>query len=145
MTYKPCKDAHRIGRAGEHICAAVLETLGVRCALTPLPGFDLIAYVDGDPLRVQVKTASAPHRSRYGETRRYGFLASKGGKKERLTEQDCDIIAFVALDRRRCRFKRINEVTSIKVNVREDHFDETNVESVTWKTSLEAPKGNEKS
>ena len=81
------------GAIGEYICALRLLKMGVQCRIVNMGTSDIIAELDGRIYRIQVKSSQLKPRH---ETNRsssgYQFITSKGGKKTRLSEDDCDIV-----------------------------------------------------
>lgn len=96
--------ALEIGKAGEHLVCADLILQGYRAFLSDqgLP-YDVLVD-DGRKLhRVQVKSSLAPKNvNSKGRNERiaYSWSVRRRGKDgaSRLTNDDCDIVAFVALD-----------------------------------------------
>lgn len=69
-------------------------------------GMDILASRSTDFLRVQVKSSNSYQSDKSG----YQWQTNKGGNKERLTLDDCDIVALVALDIRRIFFLHVSEL-----------------------------------
>ena len=102
--------ALEIGKAGEHLVCADLLLKGYRAYLSDqgLP-YDVIVDTDGRLIRLQVKsTLSTRNVNAQGRIPRiaYNFNARRRGKngQSRLDINDCDVIAFVALDIRQIAY-----------------------------------------
>ena len=81
-------------------------------------GHDIIMYVDGLPIRVEVKTTQ--RAVRYNQ---YAFIIARGSRvKRKLTEADADIVAFVAMDIKAVTFKPIRQLHSVRVRIKADKF-----------------------
>lgn len=127
-----------IGRAGEFIVCAVLSEMGVFVHHVPSAGYDLIAEIDGELVRIQVKSRT------YANCKSaYGFNASKELNKARnaglkrqgrpLDKRDCDILACVAMDRRKVIFLPVSAIGSVRnVSVAISEFEIPNIELVSW-------------
>lgn len=96
--------ALEIGKAAEHLVCADVILSGHRCFLSDqgLP-YDLVADVDSRLLRIQVKsTCFAKNVNSRGRNERiaYSWSVRRRGRKgqSRLTDDQCDIVALVALD-----------------------------------------------
>ena len=112
--------AVRKGRVGELIVQASIEHMGghVAASIGGTPGFDLIAYVDQNWHRVEVKSRS------YADKRNsYQFMTSKGLQGRRMISQtDCDIIALCALDLRLCQYFKVKDVPVLRRRVAKSQF-----------------------
>lgn len=125
------------GAIGEYICALRLLKMGVQCRIVNMGTSDIIAELDGRIYRIQVKSSQL--KPRY-ETERsssgYQFITSKGGKKTRLTEDDCDIVAMVALDLENIWFSPIHKAAKqISKRIHPSKFCEDTIEK-TWKDTI---------
>ncbi len=87
-----------IGRSGEHLTAAILESLGWSVAMAPIDHIDMIAMRDGHMIRVQVKSTAKPQRGIYRVTMKSSAAKSFEG---RVPRQHVDIVACAILDIRR--------------------------------------------
>lgn len=108
--------ALEIGKAAEHLVCADLILQGYRCFLTDqgLP-YDVVVDVEGVLIRVQVKATVGPRNvmsSARKERRRYSFnIRSRGkGGSRRLSNDECDLAALVALDLKLIAYMRIEDV-----------------------------------
>lgn len=121
-----------LGKAAEHLVCADLILQGYRCYLSDqgLP-YDVIIDVGAKErgfqfLRLQVKAACFP-RGTGAHLRKnaicYSFGVRHIGKKHRsrLTDSDCDIVAFVALDISAIAYLPIGEVGQTCQLMRPDH------------------------
>lgn len=99
------ENALEMGKAAEHLVCADLILSGYRAFLSDqgLP-YDLVLDLDGHLIRVQVKSSGRRKNvnalSKGRPRHAYVFHARRRGKNgaKRLTNADCDILAFVALD-----------------------------------------------
>jgi hypothetical protein len=96
------KDTASVGRIGEHIASAAIESLGWRVTLAPTDAIDLIAMRDGRIMRVQVKASNLCAGA--GRTPRLQFLLLPPSHAE--LPKCIDIFAYVDLQQRRARFAR---------------------------------------
>jgi len=111
------KNALDVGKAAEHLVCAELLLLGYRAFLSDqgLP-YDVLVDFEGSFIKVQVKSSlSSKNINSCGKAPRigYSFCARRRGKNgngERLSPDDCDIIAFVALDIRAIAYLPIFDV-----------------------------------
>ena len=131
------RHALRVGRIGEYLTAAELEALSVKCDIVSQVGFDILAWHDNGPIRVQVKSTLRPGmvcKSR--KTPTYNFCCSYSGKNAMLTDKQTDIIALCAIDIKRIRFIHVSEVSGKNHRLRVDMFDEELLEKETWGQSV---------
>lgn len=98
------KDALTLGRAAEHVVVADLLLSGYQAFLTEqgMP-YDVVLDHDGKLVRVQVKATQSPidvNWGRHAERIAYSWnVRSRGrNRKQRLGNEDCDLVALVALD-----------------------------------------------
>ena len=109
-------NALEIGKAAEHLVCASIILSGHRCYLTDqgLP-YDVIVDRDGFLIRVQVKATCFPkNMNMRGRAERIGYTfhvrrRGKNGSK-RLNNDECDIVALVALDIQTIAYLPIGEV-----------------------------------
>jgi hypothetical protein len=78
---------------------------GWAVAIINADGHDMVAIKDGVTLRVQSKATQRPCKST-----QYQWSCSMGKPKRPLTKADTDLVAFVALDVRRCMFVPVEEI-----------------------------------
>ena len=109
-----------VGNAGEHLVASYLSGWGYEAHVINAEGLDILVPRPDTPpylLRIQVKTNSKPYRCNFKgkEYWRWRFIAKKctGGVGIALTRRDADIIACVALAKRRIYFDVVGEWTSM--------------------------------
>lgn len=127
----------RIGRIGEYLAAASLESLSVKCDIVSQEGFDILAYTNGIIIRVQVKSTICPRLSnKKDKSERYSFLCAKTTRKIKLTEEDCDIIALVAVDVKKILYIPVTRLTGANYRLRPEVFESRNLESESWDESL---------
>ena len=107
----------RIGLQGELIASSLLLSYGIDNDLVSKDGYDIIAWINAKPFRVQVKATLKPHIEA-GETKyRYNWNLGFGKAKKPYTSKECDIIVLVALDRRLCHFMLPNNNKSKKMYI----------------------------
>lgn len=109
------RGAVQIGKVGELLAQAIFESFGYKTALVNHEGFDLIVLDDdSNSYRVEVKAAS----NQDGKSRRYNFMTSRGSREKRIiTDDDADIICYVALDTRRIVVRCVRTITKKKTKV----------------------------
>lgn len=128
--------ARNIGTAGEHLACSVLHSFGWTAALVDADGFDLIAILDTEILRVQVKT-TLKRIDGYG----YQWQTNKGGGKASLTLDDCDIVVCVALDLRKLVFFHVTDLANQRTRrVGKTKMVVPELESTSWETALTAAR-----
>lgn len=98
--------AKHIGAAGEHLTCSVLFTFGWSPAIIDAEGMDIVAVRNQETVRVQAKS-TLKNLDGYS----YQWQVSKGYPKRSLTNEDCDIVACVALDLRKIVFFPICVIT----------------------------------
>ena len=98
------------GGIGEHICALRLLKMHVPCSIINLGTSDIVAEYERRMWRIQVKSSVGKRHSRERVDVGYQFMTSKGGKKTPLTEDDCDIVAMVAIDLERVWFVPVHKL-----------------------------------
>ena len=131
------RHALRVGRIGEYLTAAELEALSVKCDIVSQAGFDILAWHDNKPIRVQVKSTLRPTLCcKTRKTPTYNFSCSHSGKNVMLTDKQTDIIAFCAIDIKRVRFVHVSEISGKNHRLRIDMFDEELLEKQTWGQSV---------
>ena len=100
------------------MAAAAIEAAGYACNIVNQMGHDIIMYVDGLPVRVEVKTCQ-----RVNKYHQYEYTVSRGSrKKKRLTEAEADILALVAMDAKSVTFKPVRQIHSVKLRIKADKF-----------------------
>jgi len=115
-------NAVQIGKIGEHIACAIIEQIGYRANIVNQTGFDLVFFDDNNlSWRVEVKSCSTRERTQP----RWMFMTSKGsGAKKLLSEDDCDIVALVAIDERRVCFRHVRQLKNKRTRLYQKDFDE---------------------
>lgn len=110
--------ALQVGRAAEHLVVADLLLAGYEACLSEagMP-YDVIADVHGRLLRVQVKATAAPRNvNSQGRKPRLSYSwsvrAHGKGRRQRMTDAACDLVALVALDIRAVAYLPIARVGS---------------------------------
>lgn len=115
-------NAVQIGKIGEHIACAIIEQIGYRANIVNQTGFDLVFFDDNNlSWRVEVKSCSTKEKTQP----RWMFMTSKGsGAKKLLSEDDCDIVALVAIDERRVCFRHVRQLKNKRTRLYQKDFDE---------------------
>ena len=129
--------AFEAGKLGEYICAVRLMKLGVSCEIVNLDTVDIVAYVDQQMLRIQVKSSLLKNQ---GQSRSLGyqFATSYSGKKKPLTKAHCDIIALVATDFERVLFKPVECLKGqLTKRILPRKFDRDDLEYKSWHYCLD--------
>ena len=123
------------GKIGELICMVRLMKLGVTCELVHMGTTDIIAQTADGLIRVQVK-ASQFKRNKNGSG--YHFSLAYGGKKRPLTDENCDVVALVALDQERVIFKRVGCLKGqLTKRFLPQKFDRDDLEARSWEKCIE--------
>jgi len=126
------------GKLGEYICATSLLRMGLSATLINLDTIDLIVNKDRKLIRVQVKSSRHKLKDKNSNFRGYQFQTTYSGAKLPLTEDHCDVIAFVATDIEKVIFKPIKMFNNITKRFAKQHFLKKDVEKVTWDETMEA-------
>tara|TARA_Y100001973_G_C5191418_1_gene331247 strand:- start:433 stop:825 length:393 start_codon:yes stop_codon:yes gene_type:complete len=118
----------RIGRRGDLLAAAILEGFGADVSIVNRQGCDLLARYNEQWIRVEVKATQRMQRER----RCYTWKTSRGNnKKHYLTNNDCDVVALVALDARKAVFRNVNDIHTVTTHLFEQKFLEID-ERESW-------------
>jgi len=97
-------------------------------------GMDILASRARDFLRVQVKSSNSYKSDKSG----YQWQTNKGGSKQRLTLDDCDIVALVALDIRRIFFLHISELLGNRTKrITREKMLLPDIEKDSWEAALD--------
>jgi len=123
--------ALQTGDIGEYICAICLLEMGVDCKIINVDATDILATIDDNFVRVQVK--GSYHHSRNdvkNGTPFYHFSTALGLKKEPITSKHCDIIALVALDIKRIIFTL--PILKTSTRRRRKDYKSSTIEKDTW-------------
>ena len=92
---------------------------------------DILAIHHNRYIRVQVKSRDTPYRNRYD------FFIAKGGKKERMTIEDCDILALVGLPHRQVYFLHMDDMgTGKHKKILCSKFADEELARSTWNRAL---------
>ena len=124
------------GDIGEHICAICLLEMDVSCKIVNIGATDILATVGDKLIRIQVKGSHYKFRNdvKSGGTPFYRFSTALGKTKKRLTKEDCDVIALVALDIKKVIFSL--PVLTANTKRSKNTFLFPNVEKDTWNKCL---------
>jgi len=117
-------EAKMIGTAGEYIAMADALEQFISCQHIHGEPFDLLLFVDGKFIKVQVKTEKKPLNNRG-----YSFRPLKGsGKKTKYVADEVDIFAFVELVSRQTAWLPIAETSSSRHTIQPENFQEYTLE-----------------
>ena len=118
------------GKIGETICLLRLLKLEVPCQVVHMTTMDMVAQTVNGLIRIQVKSSQYKENgSRHG----YQFSTAFGGKKHPLTKNECDVVAFVSLDREKVLFKPVECLRgSVTKRFLPKKFDDEKLELRTW-------------
>lgn len=132
----------RTGLIGEHVaCAAVLGMPGIMgAAMAQQDKIDLLAWDDVGYLRIQVKARNMLPEAD-GRTPCYHFNYGMGLTKKKAERGAYDIIASVAIDRRRVIFTALDSVGTVSKRISARSFDEPDVEIDSWQHALAVVRG----
>jgi len=108
----------------------------IPCSIINLGTSDIVAEHEGRMWRIQVKASVAKRRSRERKDVGYQFMTSKGGKKTPLTEEDCDIVAMVAMDLERVWFVPVHKLRNNVSKRKTIKFFDENVTQNTWRETM---------
>ena len=126
-----------VGRAGDHIAAAVLQRLGVPSAICNQDGFDIAIFLNEKSYRLEVKAANCIYATNKNQ---FTFNTNTGNKvKTKIKSADCDIVCLVALPPRICLFKHVNEITAKNNRIQRSDFTVEN-ETRSWNETMEMLK-----
>ena len=131
------------GLIGEHIAAASILAQGWRVAMAQMDGVDLVAWnIDTmERLLIQVKSGQASIHGRRKvqfQTAMGGIKQPNGTKRKRLpTSVDFDILALVSSEQRAVFFMSVTEIKQQKITKSVDFFENPNLETESWKASVE--------
>jgi hypothetical protein len=107
-----------IGRVGVYLVCASLETMGVSASIVEQEGFDVVAVYKGQVIRIEVKATS----NAIGDIQRYAFMTAKGGKKRKIDDSHCDLVALVDNVGRRCYYMPAKDVKRLKTSLYDHNF-----------------------
>jgi len=112
-------DAHFMGQAGEYLVAAEITARGHVCLTTPPKvKYDLVADVNDNLIKIQVKTINLPRKASKTQKLVYEFSLKKNRNKSSIYEkEDIDGFALVAFNQRQIAFIPLGDKTSINFRV----------------------------
>jgi len=105
------------GRVGEIICLLRLSKMGIQSEIVNLGTSDILSFAYDYTWRVQVKGSNIKGNKSASDARSLGyqFCVSKGLKPKRpLTQEDCDIVALVAIPQERVLFVPVSHFKETK-------------------------------
>jgi hypothetical protein len=128
------------GLAAEYIAAASILELGWRVSLAQQDRVDLVAWKDGQFLRIQVKGSNLRYNK--GHSAGYHFQLGCGSKKKTLpSKDDYDVIALVAIPARRVLFFPVETVQQYTKRATPRRFEYPDIEADSWNKTLEMING----
>lgn len=107
----------QIGRAGVFLTCSRLESLGVQSTIADAQGFDIVTFVP-EVCRIEVKATSR----RPSNANKLEYNASKGGLKQIVTTEHCDIIAFASLHFGVVLFQHVTELKRKMMKISASYF-----------------------
>ena len=126
------------GKLGEHICMVRLMKMGVACELVNLDTIDIVAHYNNQLIKIQVKSSILKSRDSKSQRNGYQYNTSYSGKKKPLTREQCDIIAFVAVEPERVIFAHIDCVSGQTTRrFSPSKFDKDQLEERSWQKCLD--------
>lgn len=136
--------ANVIGTVAEFLACAALAEMGYVVHHVPSAGYDVICDADGTLIRVQVKGVSRSEGRLYRTSCsiEHGSKAIGGNLRKRirvpLTSKHCDVIALVAIDRRRVLFLSVDDVSvSGTLACAVSDFAHPDAERISWLRAIE--------
>lgn len=131
-------NAFEAGKLGEHICMVRLMKMGVACQLVNLDTIDIVAHCNNQLIKIQVKSSILKSRDSKSQRNGYQYNTSYSGKKIPLTSEQCDIIAFVAVEPERVIFAHIDCVAGQTTRrISPTKFDKDQLEERSWQKCLD--------
>lgn len=124
------------GRIGEVICLLRLAKMGIQSEIVNLGTSDILSFAYDYTWRLQVKGSNIKGNKSASDARSLGyqFCVSKGLKPKRpLTQEDCDIVALVAIPQERVLFVPVTHFKGTKTKrLKPLDFMEKNLEWNSW-------------
>lgn len=132
----------RTGLIGEHIaCAALLSMPGVDgAALAQQDKIDLVAWDYLGFIRIQVKSGRL-RREADGREPTYHFNYGSGLRKKMPQRGEYDILATVAIEKRRVIFTALEDLKVVSKRIRPKRFDDPDLELDTWARAIAIVRG----
>lgn len=133
-----------LGRVAEFLACAAICEMGYRAIHAPGAGYDVLVDDLEGIWRLQVKAASKSDQRVYRGSAQVEKSAHVDGNLRRrfrraATQDDCDVIALVAMDLRRVVFLPVSEITQAGgFSVPVSDFRVPNIERLTWLRSVES-------
>ena len=94
----------KIGLQGELLASSVLLSYGIENDLVSKDKYDIVAWFDQKPMRVQVKATAKCYNENDGKSLRYNFKTAYGSDKRPYNDNEVDFLILVALDIRIAQF-----------------------------------------
>mgnify|MGYP003109910920 FL=1 len=94
----------KIGLQGELLASSVLLSYGIENDLVSKDKYDIVAWFDQKPMRVQVKATAKCYNENDGKSLRYNFQTAYGSDKRPYNDNEVDFLILVALDIRIAQF-----------------------------------------
>lgn len=131
-------NAFEAGKLGEHICMVRLMKMGIACELVNLDTIDIVAHCNNQLIKIQVKSSILKSKGSDKARSGYQYNTCYSGKKKPLTSEQCDIIAFVAVEPERVIFSHIDCVSGqVTRRFSPAKFDKDNLEERSWQKCLD--------
>ena len=131
-------NAFEAGKLGEHICMVRLMKMGIACELVNLDTIDIVAHYNNQLIKIQVKSSILKSRDSKSQRNGYQYNTSYSGKKKPLTREQCDVIAFVAVEPERVIFAHIDCVAGqVTRRFAPAKFDKDQLEERSWQKCLD--------
>ena len=123
------------GLMGEYITAAIILGLGWRVSHAQQDAVDLVAWLDGVFIRVQVKSAHLRKQKDHRPV--YQFQNGSGRVKKTLPTLDkMDIIAHCAIDARKVHFQAACCVNQYSQRRPPGWFEKPDIEADSWQRAV---------
>lgn len=128
-----------IGAGAEFYVCSVLALMGLTVHHMPTFGYDVLVDVRGAALRVQVKATRGMQGGcyRFGANKEVGNGRTSKRRMVALTEMDCDVLAFVAMDIKRVVFLPIGAINSGSVAIVRAEFEAPEIEILSWSRAVD--------
>jgi len=134
--------ATKTGLIGEHIAlSSILLIDGFSAAHTPMDKVDIIAWDNIGSLRIQVKASSFRLAKNNSSHKQFCYNVGVGGKKRMPTKEDFDILAFVAIDERKCFFRSVQCLKKISYRIDRGFFYTPDIEFESWQKAVSIFRG----
>lgn len=133
-----------LGDVAEFLACAAIAEMGHKVHHVPSTGYDLIADVSGVLFRIQCKGLHRTIGKRSHVTCQVEHGTTVGANMRRrirraMNSDDCDVIAVVAIDRRRVVFVSASSLTpGGGISVSNSDFIHDDAERISWLRAIES-------